>query len=159
MVRRNSTPDQFAFIWKKLKKSWWQLKGCEFNWTFTLPLFPVTRPRGSQAKRITLELLSLFFEIIITDGLVDGTLMFLKVKKIFFEDSSPKGFFSQIIRIFDFFSYSRYLQLQALKAMTGNTRVPLFHRCECLLCLCHLLHICSSLWNWSRKLPRRRRTR
>ena len=43
---------------------------------------------------------------------------FLKVENIFFEDSSPKGFFWQIIRIFDVFSLasdSRYLQSWAHK--------------------------------------------
>ena len=50
---------------------------------------------------------------------------FLKVKNIFFEDSSPKGFFWQIIRMFDFFSLasdSRYLQSWALK----GPAVPLY---------------------------------
>ena len=50
---------------------------------------------------------------------------FLKVKNIFFEDSSPKGFFWQIIRIFDFFSLasdSWYLQSWALKHFEENEK-------------------------------------
>ena len=46
-----------------------------------------------------------------------------KLKIFFFEDSSPKGFFWQVIRIFDFFSLasdSRYLQSWALNKLYSS---------------------------------------
>ena len=45
-----------------------------------------------------------------------------------FEDSSPKVFFWQVIRIFDFLSLSndsRYLQSEPLKALKLNTNINL----------------------------------